>query len=815
MDMDLKPNFTPRAQEAIINSKKIAEDLKRRVVTEDHLCLSISRIKSLSLEDFYDNVGVLREEFEKFCSTRLKEGESQKNLKSYFSSSYKTVLGEAVKAAESFGHDYIGLEHILLSLLQNEDCLFSKFLISRNIDSDQASLVIKARFVFNEADVRPGKTSEIVEPSPRISEEAREKGQQNLKYAINMNEQAQQGKFDNVIGRDIEIEDMSEVLCRRSKNNPILLGEPGVGKTAVVEGLAQQIVDSKCTDFLLNKVIYSLDLAAMIAGTKYRGQFEERLKKAMEEISKDPSVILFIDEIHTIVGAGSAEGTMDAANILKPLLARGEIMCIGATTRNEYKKTILKDGALDRRFQPILVEEPSEKDCLKILEGIKEKYESFHGVKYSTEVLNLAVNLSARYINDRQLPDKAIDLLDQAGSKAKIRNFQRPKEAINIEGEIADLYKKEKDSSEPHKVIKKRDNLLKKYTKIIEDWAEDSTNTIYHVEDSDVYNVLTQKTGIPSEEISSTERDKVLHLNENLSKKVIGQEYVVKKISESILRNKAGFSDSTKPIGSFLFLGSSGVGKSYLAKQLAENMFGGSKNLIQFDMSEFTEKASSSKLLGAAPGYVGFEESNSIVDKVKKNPYSVILFDEIEKAHEEVTSLLLQVLEEGEISDSSGRSVSFQNCVIIMTANIGSDLTKKNNRVGFGQAAQEDKQDRYDKIKQQAKQKLKPELINRIDCIAIFNNFEEKEIKEITKLELEKFKRRAQQKIQEIKFHPSMINYITKKAAEQNDGARPIKKIIKQEIEVPLATKILETNLAENLKVNISRFKQKSKFNFN
>ena len=810
MDMDLKPNFTPRAQEAIINSKKIAEDLKRRVVTEDHLCLAISRINSLSLQDFYDACGLLREEFEKFCSVRLKEGESKSGKKSYFSSTYKTALGEAVKCAEGFGHDYIGLEHILLSLLDIEECLLSKFLKGRSLDTDQAKLTIRARFVFNEADVRPvTKDSHRQELSTK--ETSAEKPQQSLKYTVNLNEKAANGKFDKVIGRESEIEDMSEVLCRRSKNNPILLGEPGVGKTAVVEGLAQQIVDSKCTDFLLNKTIYALDLAAMIAGTKYRGQFEERLKKTMEDISKNKNIILFIDEIHTIVGAGSAEGTMDAANILKPVLARGEIMCIGATTRNEYKKTILKDGALDRRFQPILVEEPSQEECIQILNGIKDRYEAFHGVKYPESVIDLSVSLSSRYINDRQLPDKAIDLLDQAGSKAKIRNFQRPKEALNIEDEIAKLYENEKKSSEPHIVIKKRDDLLKKYTKIIEDWAEESSSATYEVCDSDIYEVLTQKTGVPSEEISSTERDKVLNLKKSLSKKVIGQDYVVKKISESILRNKAGFADSSKPIGSFLFLGASGVGKTYLAKQLAESMFGGAKNLIQFDMSEFTEKSSSSKLLGAAPGYVGFDESNSIVDKVKKNPYSVILFDEVEKAHEEVTSLLLQILEEGEISDSSGRTVSFQNCIIILTGNIGSALTKKSSTVGFG-ASNENKQDAYEKIKEQAKTKLKPELINRIDTIAIFNNFELENIKKITSLELEKFSRRASSKISKIKFAPSIVNYIANKASEENDGARPIKKIIKQEIEVPLAEKILQKNLAQKLTASVSRIKNQTRF---
>jgi ATP-dependent Clp protease ATP-binding subunit ClpC len=806
--MELKPNFTPRAQEAIINSKKIAEELDKRVISEDHLCLSVSKIQSLSLIDFYSTCGVKAEDLEKFIRKRLKQGANHEKKKPYFSTGFKSILGRSLKIAEKFEHDFVGLEHILLAILEKENCSLTLFLKSAGISSDQASLAIKTRFLISESDMsrRPSPEKDLspaeIEQKPQTAD---------LKYTTNFNELAAQGKFDRVIGRNEEVKDMSEVLCRRSKNNPILLGEPGVGKTAVVEGLSQQIVDGKCTDFLLNKTIYALDLAAMIAGTKYRGQFEERLKKTMEEISKNKNIVLFIDEIHTIVGAGSAEGTMDAANILKPLLARGEIMCIGATTRNEYKKSILKDGALDRRFQPILVEEPNKKDCIEILNGIKDRYEKFHGVIYKDSAINLSVELSNRYINDRQLPDKAIDLLDQAGSKAKIRSFKRPEKAVEMEQQIAELYSSEEKSSEPHIVIKKREQLIKDYTSLIEKWADQSAKQKVYVTNEDIYKVLTQKTGIPNEDLSETEKNKILKLEENLNKKVIGQKNAINLISKSILRSKAGLGDKSKPMGSFLFLGASGVGKTYLAKQIADLIFGGESNLIQFDMSEFTEKSSSSKLLGASPGYVGFEESSSIVDSVKKRPYSVILFDEIEKAHPEVNSLLLQIMEEGSITDSSSRTASFKNCVIIMTGNIGSNLTKKTNTVGFG-AATSQKEDTQSKIKEEASKILKPELINRVDGIAIFENFNEKNLQQIVALECNKLALRAEEKIHSIKFNKSILNFITEQALKENDGARPIKKIIKNYIENPLAEKILQSDSIEKPSFSISYTKSQVNF---
>jgi ATP-dependent Clp protease ATP-binding subunit ClpC len=801
--MELKPNFTPRAQEAIIGSRTIAEKFNKRMITENHLCLSVSSTQSISIAEFYDACGINQAGLIKFLEKKLQKGKVPPTNKSYFSAKFKEILNGAIKEAQKYEHDYVGIEHILLSILGTESTLFCLYLRGEGIDLDQAKLAIRARFLVSEMEKEPSRASS----ENRIPEAANigaSVHQSSLgKYSLNLNKLAGDGKFDKVIGREQEIKDMCEVLCRRTKNNPILLGEAGVGKTAVVEGIAQAISAGTATDFLLNKTIYALDLAGMIAGTKYRGQFEERLKKVMEDAVNDENAILFIDEIHTLVGAGSAEGTMDAANILKPILARGDIMCIGATTRGEYRKSILKDAALDRRFQPILVEEPSEEDCFDILNGIKDRYEKFHGVTYSENAVKQSIKLSNRYILDRQLPDKAIDLLDQAGSKAKIRGFKRPSEAVKIEKEISSLYQREETSSEPHLIIRKRENLLKKYTLLIEEWANEAVKKRIEVEAGDIYKVLTQKTGIPSEDLSQTDKERVLNLKPNLEKSVIGQESAIEEVCRSILRNKAGLNDNSRPIGSFLFLGSSGVGKTHLAKKLSSLMFGGEKNIIQLDMSEYGEKSSASKIVGSSPGYVGYEEGGSIIEKIKKKPHSVVLFDEIEKAHPEVTNLLLQILEEGRLTDSSGREASFRNCIIIITGNIGSSMTKKSHQVGFG-AKGTSTEEAKQAIIEQAKQTLKPELINRIESAVIFNNFSEKDIKGITKLELNALALRAEDKIGRLKFNPTLVNYIAKKAAEQNDGARPIRKIIKDEVENVLAEKLIKGELLTANLVSIS-----------
>lgn len=795
--MKIQPNFTPRAQESIHEAKLVALENNDSELSIDHLALGVVSIESVSLVEFFGMAEVDHVKAIQFITAKIKKNKGEAPQQIEPSEDYKRVLREAYKISQKLEHPYVGVEHMLLSLFNEGGCSLVHFLANEGVSMRDARRIIQARFVVEDAEEKEAIT-QVQETRERSKGEQTPKKKQSKekcstfeKFTTNLNELANSGKFDNVIGRSVEIKDAAEVLCRRNKNNPILLGEAGVGKTAIVEGLAQTIVFNQCTTFLSDKTIYAVDLAGMIAGTKYRGQFEERLKKVVDGAVNDEDSILFIDEIHTLIGAGSAEGTMDAANILKPLLARGEIRCIGATTRKEYRKTILKDGALDRRFQPIIVEEPSEEDCIKILNGIKSHYEKFHGVKYSQEVIDESVKLSSRYITERHLPDKAIDLLDQAGSKAKIRSFKRPDEAVKIEKRVEELYLSESSSSEPHRVIREKDELIKEYTRIMEAWAIESTKKDIEVQRSDIHKVLTQKTGIPVEDISQSERERVLNLEENLNKVIIGQDEAVKKLCKSILRNKAGLNDKNKPIGSFLFLGSSGVGKTYLSQQLSHYIFGGEKNIIKLDMSEYSEKASSAKITGAVPGYVGYDEGSSIIERIRKKPHSVILFDEIEKAHPDVLNLLLQILEDGQITDSSGRTASFKSCVVIMTSNVGSHLTKKTNVMGFGLTGSNSNESA---VLEEANKVFKPELLSRIESKIVFNNFNNEQIKQITQLECAKLERRAKEKLSFIKLDDTVYQYICDKVAERNDGARPIRTIIKEEVEQPLAEELLRSD---------------------
>lgn len=808
MSMELRPNFTPRAQEAIMDSRKIALDHNRRVINEDHLSLSVCRISSLSLEEFFAFFNLKTDQAQSFIKKTLKSNPKLNPNKPYFSSGFKKILSKAISLAQNLDHDYVGLEHIILSLLSVEECALSLFLTASGVDLNDAQLSIKTRFLISESD----KVTPIARPIEQQELQKTSNNQSSLeKYSTNLNSLAKSLKLDGVIGRDNEIKEISEILCRRTKNNPILIGDPGVGKTAVIEGLAKIIIDSSCTDFLVNKSVYSLDLASMIAGTKYRGQFEERLKKVIDEASKDENIILFIDEIHTLVGAGSAEGAMDAANILKPVLARGEIRCIGATTPKEYKKSIMKDGALDRRFQPVRISEPKRDEAVEILSGVSKKYGKFHSVTYSDDVIQAAVDLSIRYITDRRLPDKAIDLIDQAGSKAKIKSYKRPKKAKEIEEEVNKLYDAEESSSEPHIIVRKRDKLLNEYSKIIKKWAEKATKNLASVSVNDLQSIVSKKTGIPLEHINQSEKSKILNLEKNLNKLVIGQEEAIRLISESILRSKAGLADKHKPIGSFLFLGASGVGKSYLAKQLAHLVFGSADNIIQIDMSEFSEKSSASKILGSAPGYVGYDDAPSIVDKLKEKPYSVILFDEVEKAHEEVTNLLLQAIEEGFVSDSSGRKAYLNNCIIVMTGNIGAHLTKKSSTVGFGGGSTNNDRE---KIFEQAKATLRPELINRLDSVVIFENFNQKQFESIVKLELSKLSAKIEDKVNKVKFTNSLIKHLADEAIKIKDGARPIKTLIKNLIETPLSVEFLQKDPVSASILTISYVREKVKILF-
>ncbi len=807
--MKTQPNFTPRAQESIREARLIALENKESKITMDHLTLGVVSIDSVSIIEFFDTAEVDHVKAIQYITNKIKQngGDTPKQLEP--AEDFKRVLRASHNASIKMEHPYVGVEHILLAIFEEGANSLVHFLASEGVSMRDAKRIVQSRFLVEDAEeersitkTQEKKESQTQDPSQKRKQK-KEKCATFEKFTTNLNKLAEDGKFDSVIGRSSEIKDAAEVLCRRNKNNPILLGEAGVGKTAIVEGLAQTIIFSQCTSFLESKTIYAVDLAGMIAGTKYRGQFEERLKKVIDGAVNDDDAILFIDEIHTLIGAGSAEGTMDAANILKPLLARGKVRCIGATTRKEYRKTILKDGALDRRFQPIIVEEPSEEDCVKILNGVKANYEKFHKVVYPQAVVNEAVKLSSRYITDRYLPDKAIDLLDQAGSKAKIRAFRRPQEALDIEKEIERLYLSEQCSSEPHIVIRKKEELVKKYTAIMEAWANESTSRATEVQKSDIHKVLTQKTGIPVKDISQSEKERILNLEPNLNEVIVGQEKAVEKLCKAILRNKAGLNDRNKPIGSFLFLGSSGVGKTYLSQQLAHYIFGGEKNVIKLDMSEYGEKASTAKITGAVPGYVGYEEGSSIIERIRKQPHSVVLFDEIEKAHPDVLNLLLQILEDGQITDSSGRTASFKSCVIIMTSNVGSHLTKKTNTMGFG-ASNDDNNESA--VLEEAGKVFKPELLSRIESKVVFNNLKDEQIRKITELECAKLERRAEEKVSSIHFDETLYQHICDKLSKENNesGARPIRTIIKEEVEQPLAESLINCDSPFQVKATIA-----------
>jgi ATP-dependent Clp protease ATP-binding subunit ClpC len=799
--MENKPNFTPRAQRAIDIAKKHARDLESESISLEHLFLGILSLKAGVVHEVLLEVGANPLSLMSAIASSLRKDSSRgaagKSSEIKYGSRFKQVLDIAAIVSLNFGHDYIGIEHLLLAMLKYDKSPINKYFKSLNIPQDLIIDSIKNYFQMSFANIpHPDQTffsigPPPVEPAPQNTKMHPPKTMVE-KYTINYTRLAAQDKFDRIIGKEDEILRICETLCRRTKNNPVLVGDPGVGKTASVEGLAQAIVEGSCPEHLLDKKIYCLDLAAMIAGTKYRGQFEERLKGLLDELKKDKNVVLFIDEIHTLVGAGSAEGTMDAANILKPTLARGDIKCIGATTFSEYKKTIHKDGALDRRFQPIKCSPPSPEETLEILKGIKDKYESFHYVKYEDEVLESIVSLAARYMPSKQFPDKAIDILDQTGAKIKISSFTRPVTVKKIELELENLMKEEdslkKIGANTVDLEIKQEKLLKQYGDILTRWAAKKIKDRKVVKLSDVHKTIGQITSIPVAELSRNDAERFLNLEKKLCKKIIGQEKAVQAICQAILRSKSGLSNESKPIGSFLLLGGSGLGKTHTAKSISKVLLGDASEIIYLDMSEFSEKSAVSRLSGSSPGYVGYEEGSLLVDKICKNPYSVVLFDEIEKAHPDVIQCLLQILEEGRITDGLGRIGDFTNSIIILTGNIGSSLTHKQSSVGFGQ---DSSQKSNEKIIEKACEILKPEFINRLTEIVTFEPFTRGELIKIIDLEYKPLKQKAKEKGINLKIQTSCTKEIANRVEESKFGARPIARMIQKYIENPLAELIM------------------------
>jgi len=718
----------------------------------------------------------------------------------------KRIIENSRRESKRMGQNYVGTEHILLSLMREIDSVAVRILIDANIDP-QRIFADLLKLLSEDSPVSPFRENDEMNEKNSDTPTLNQYG----KYLTTL---AKEGKLDPVIGRDAEITRIIEILSRRTKNNPVLIGEPGVGKTAVVEGLAQMIVDSKVPEVLKNKKVVSLDMSAMIAGAKYRGDFEERLKKSLNEIKQNGNIILFIDELHTIIGAGSAEGAMDAANILKPLLSRGEVQIIGATTLSEYRKYIEKDSALERRFQSVIVDEPSTEDTINILKGLKDKYEAHHKVKISEDAIEAAVNLSKRYINDRFLPDKAIDLIDEACSKIKLKSVTMPEKVTKLEKEIKKVNKDKEEAiiaqsfEDAAKFRDKEKELKKKLEEEKNKWKKSEQKNEALVTSEDICDVISSWTKIPVSKLTKKESEKLKELDTKLKERVIGQDEAVEALARAIKRARVGLKDEKRPIGSFIFLGPTGVGKTELTKALAENLFGDENSMIRFDMSEFMEPHSVSKLIGSPPGYVGYDDGGQLTEQVRRKPYSIILFDEIEKAHPDVFNILLQILEDGRLTDSNGRTVSFKNTVIIMTSNIGARSITENKTIGF--MSKTDATKDYEKTKNEVMDELKrafrPEFLNRLDDIIVFKKLSEESVEKITRLMLKDFEKLVENKNIKISIDESLVKFIAKTGFDTVYGARPLRRAIQSNVEDKFAEKMLdgEINAKDNVIVKYS-----------
>lgn len=700
----------------------------------------------------------------------------------------KRVLEMAVEEANELGNSYVGTEHLLLAILHEGGGLAVRILEQLGVTEDKLQKAFED--VLSEDNSKSDQSASLGDLSD---------------FAIDLNERAKQGKIDPVIGREEEINRVIQILSRRSKNNPVLIGEPGVGKTAIAEGLAQRIVNNDVPEILKNCHIISLNMSAVVAGTKYRGEFEERLKKVLDTVKQHSDWILFIDELHTLVGAGSSEGSMDAANIMKPALARGELHCIGATTLKEYKKYIEKDAALERRFQPVKVGEPNPADTLRILEGLRDRYEAFHKAKITDEALKAAVELSGRYITDRFQPDKSIDVIDEAAAKVRMEASSAPEGLKNKEAQLASL-QKEKEAAistqdyERAAIYRDQSKKLEADIEQLKKEWKGADHDHLTVTEEDVAEVVSKWTGVPLQNLKKSDSERLLHLEDELHKRVIGQDDAVHAVATAIRRARAGMKDPKRPIGSFLFLGSTGVGKTELARALAETMFGSEKNMIRFDMSEYMEKHEVSRLVGAPPGYVGYEEGGQLTDAVRKNPYSVILFDEVEKAHMDFFNILLQVLDDGRLTDGQGRTVDFTNCVIIMTSNLGSNYLKGHvKKPGFSSDSDDKKDEDFESIKEtilaEVKRTFRPEFINRIDEIIVFHPLTEEKLSAIVNLLLKDVEKKLEHFNVSLEISDSAKKLLIKDGTDIEYGARPLKRVIQKEIEDPVANLILEDGL--------------------
>ncbi len=790
--------FTERAKIVLEIANEIAIELGHNYVGTEHLLYGLvkegSGIASRVLENQNVTNSLVLEKIEELIGI----GENANQAIVGLTPRTKRVIENAYREARKIGSAYIGTEHLLIGIMREADSIAVRILLDLNVSPQK---------LYNEIIKTIGEYDGVENKDKTKGSGSYNSTQTLNQFGNDLTKTANEGKLDPVIGRKNEIERIIEILSRRTKNNPCLIGEPGVGKTAVVEGLAEKIVEGNIPETLKNKRVVSLDISGMVAGAKYRGDFEERIKKALKEVKKAGDVILFIDEIHTIVGAGAAEGAIDAANILKPLLARGEVQIIGATTLNEYRKYIEKDSALERRFQPIIVNEPTEEDSIEILKGLRDKYEAHHNVKITDEAMISAVKLATRYISDRFLPDKAIDLIDEASSKARLKVYTEPDKIKKLEEKIEKIVKEKEDSIQTQnfeKAAELRDIERKekeKLNKERKEWEDKNIKSVRQVTDKDIQDVVSKWTGIPSSQIGKDENTRLKNLTSILHKRVIGQNEAVEAVAKAIKRGRVGLKDPKRPIGSFLFLGPTGVGKTELSKALADSLFGDEKEIIRVDMSEYMEQHSTTKMIGSPPGYVGFDEGGGLTEKVRRKPYSVILFDEIEKAHPDVLNMLLQILEDGRLTDSHGRTVNFKNCVIIMTSNVGARLITDKKLLGFSTDIDKQKQlqEEYERTKKEVmgelKRELRPEFINRIDEIIVFHKLNNEEIENIADLMINEVIERINEKNIKLTVDKSLRKTIIEKGTDDNFGARPLRRAIQNILEDKLAEEILEGNL--------------------
>ena len=800
--------FTNRAQKSLEIANEIAIELGHSYIGTEHVLYGLVKegagVASKALSNQEVTEDKIIEKVQELIGTEEQKGETLG-----FTPRTKRVIENAFIEARKLGYNYIGTEHLLIGIMREGDSIAVRILLDLNVSIPKLYNEIIKVINGEEAGSQSGKTKNI-----------KGRGSYNSTQTLNqfgedLTKKAEEGKLDPIIGREKEIQRVVQILSRRTKNNPCLIGEPGVGKTAIVEGLAQKVIAGDVPEILKNKRVVTLDISGMVAGAKYRGDFEERIKKALNEVKKAGDVILFIDEIHTIVGAGSAEGAIDAANILKPLLARGEIQLVGATTLEEYRKYIEKDAALERRFSPVNVAEPTEKDTIKILQGIRDKYEAHHNVKITDEAIEAAVKMSVRYINDRFLPDKAIDLIDEASSRLRLKTYTEPESLKGLEEKIEKLAKDKEEAVQSQKFekaakIRDEERIAKEeLQKQKRKWKNKNTKLVTTVTEENIADVIASWTGIPAKKLTEDENVKLKNLEKTLHKRVIGQNEAVEAVSKAIRRGRVGLKDPKRPIGSFLFLGPTGVGKTELSKALAEALFGDENSMIRIDMSEYMEPHSVAKLIGSPPGYVGFDEGGQLTEKIRRKPYAVILFDEIEKAHPDVMNMLLQILEDGRLTDSQGRTVNFKNTVIIMTSNIGARKITDKKSLGFTSAeAKEDTQKEYEQTKkevmEEVKRELRPEFINRIDEIIVFHKLNDEEISQIIDIMLEEITNRLKEQKIKIEIDKSVKDLIANKGIDKSFGARPLRRTIQNILEDSLAEEILDGNLKKNKIAKIS-----------